>query len=316
MRRLFNLKKVGHCGTLDPFADGVLTICLGRSTAAVQYMDVYDKSYIVTFRLGRTTDTQDLEGETVELRTPGEDDINALLADDKKKLKDEIAAMTGVQMQTPPVYSALKLNGRPLYSYARAGETVDIESKRREITVYESSFLGARVDYDGDPEAPLEVKAKIHCSKGTYIRTLVHDLGKRLGFGAYCTALTRDSSGPYRLENSYTIEQIEALMPENPEEHPALGLVDEALSYLPVIELDEDRASRFANGQFIAKKDILHSDIPLGDGFERADEDQKDEKLRFRVLGPDGLVGVGYIRHFPDGLAKLAAERVFHRVND
>lgn len=332
IRRLFSLKKVGHCGTLDPFADGVLTLCLARSTAAVQYMDIYDKSYVVTFRLGRMTDTQDLEGETVEVSTPSGEDIAACLADDARLLRDEIASMSGKQMQTPPIYSALKLDGRPLYSYARAGETVDLSQKRREITVISSRFLSAKVDPEGDPLAPLEVKAWFACSKGTYIRTLVHDLGIRLGFGAYCTALTRDSSGPYKLEDSITLEEIEAQMPENPEEHPALGRIDQALLYLPMIELNEDQAIRFANGQFIDINDVLHSDLPLieadtksaseiddlrtNDEFTGKRETGQVAKTRFRVLGPRGLIGVGYMRMFTDGPARLAAERVFIRANE
>lgn len=315
VRRLFGLKKVGHCGTLDPFADGVLTICLGSGTAAVQYMEVYDKGYLVTFRLGRTTDTQDVEGETVSVHTPSEADIERLLADDSQILRQAFTDMVGTQEQTPPIYSALKLDGRPLYSYARAGEKVDLEKKRRTITVLDASFVSARIDWEGDPLAPLEVRARIHCSKGTYIRTLIHDLGERLGFGAYCTALTREMSGPYRLEDSYTLEQLETLMPENKAEHPALGLVDQALAYLPMLELSEKSATRFANGQFIGLDAVLRADDALYEAIEAApnEEDQQASRAKFRVLAPGGLIGVAYLRDVGEPKPVIAAERVFVR---
>ncbi len=303
VRRLFSIKKVGHCGTLDPFADGVLPICLGRGTAAVQYMEPYDKSYIVTFRLGRSTDTQDLEGKTVALRTPDEVAVEMLLADDGRYLNEAILKMEGVQMQTPPIYSALKLDGRPLYSYARSGESVDLLRKRREITVLSAAFISAQFDPEGDLEAPVLVKARIACSKGTYIRTLVHDLGERLGFGAYCTALTRDETGPFKLTDTVTLEELEALMPDDPTLHPKLRTLDEALGYLPVVELDMSNASRFAHGQFLDPSGLI----------EMTDEALR---LRYRVIGPNGLIGVAYIRWTEDGDAKLAAERVFIRPNE
>lgn len=311
IRRLFSIKKVGHCGTLDPFAEGVLPICIARSTAAVQYMDVYDKSYIVTFRLGRSTDTQDLEGETVVLRTPSSNEIQALLADDASVIRESVQAIIGVQLQTPPIYSALKLDGRPLYSYARAGETVDLSKKTREITVYDARFLEAYVDTAGDAEAPLVVKAWIKVSKGTYIRTLVHDLGERLGFGAYCIALVRDMTGPFLLEDSVTFEEIELKMTEEGNEHPLLRTVDEALSYLPMVKLNEHQAKRFAHGQFI---ELNH--LGTIDGQALDAEMALAANSRYRVGGPNGLVGVATVRLMDDGDIRLAAERVFIKPNE
>ena len=311
IRRLFSIKKVGHCGTLDPFADGVLPICLARSTAAVQFMDIYDKSYLVTFRLGKMTDTQDLEGEAVAVNTPTDADIERLLADDAAVLRGHFIDMIGPQMQTPPIYSALKLDGRPLYSYARAGETVDLSKKTRQITVHDAYFVDAYVDREWDSEAPLVVKAWIKCSKGSYIRTLVHDLGERLGFGAYCIALTRDSSGPYLLDDTVTFEQIEEQMPEDPNEHPCLRTLDEALFYLPMVKLNEHQAKRFAHGQFIELEHLGTDDSALYDA-----EHSWAAKSRFRVNGPNGLLGVGNIRKMDDAELKLAAERVFIKANE
>lgn len=299
IRRLFNLKKVGHCGTLDPFAEGVLPICLARATAAVQYMEVYDKVYTVTFRLGRKTDTQDVEGETVSIRTPVQEEIQSLLADDAAILRKVVDGLRGEQWQTPPIYSALKLDGRPLYSYARAGEAVDLSKKRRLITVFDARLLSAIHDPDGDLDAPVEVKARIHCSKGTYIRTLVHDLGESLSFGAYAYKLSRDASGPFDIESCVGFDELENTMPENEAYHPLLRSVDEALSYLPMVKLNEQDAKRFCHGQKI-----------------RRCEEQAGEAGRYRIMSPTGLIGVGYFQDSADGWPLLAAERVFVRPDE
>jgi tRNA pseudouridine55 synthase len=190
VRKLLGIKKVGHAGTLDPFASGLLIVCAGRPATRMisSFMDG-EKEYLATLCLGRQTSTLDPEGDIVEQRA-----VNFLAAEE---IEQCLAGFRGEQMQKPPAYSALKHKGKPLYYYARKG--IEVEKEPRRV------FIGKleRVDGEGDlyGEYP-EVRLRVVCSKGTYIRTLAADIGTALGCGAYLTQLRRTRSGPFTLENA------------------------------------------------------------------------------------------------------------------
>ncbi|MDR2429974.1 MAG: tRNA pseudouridine(55) synthase TruB [Puniceicoccales bacterium] len=197
LRRLLRMKRIGHAGTLDPMATGVLVILLGKATKLSQYLMSHDKEYEGTLRLGQTTDTQDADGEIlVTIPVPATLTADALTAAMDK--------MQGDQYQTPPMFSAKKIQGVPLYKLARKGETVEREP--RFIHIGQFTLLGYT-----PPDATFRVK----CSKGTYVRTLAHDLGHTLGPGAHLTALRRTASGEIRIGQATTLPELEKMaLPE------------------------------------------------------------------------------------------------------
>ncbi|PID75850.1 MAG: tRNA pseudouridine(55) synthase TruB [Deltaproteobacteria bacterium] len=188
MRKILHIKKVGHAGTLDPFATGLLVVCAGRpATRLISLIMQGDKEYLADLRLGVTTTTQDPEGDIVERREVGSIDSSAIL--------QCLAAFRGPQMQVPPAYSALKHKGKPLYYYARKGIT--IEKEPRPIEIKELEPVDGDIDIVG-PDALLRLR--VVCSKGTYIRTLAADIGERLGCGAHLEALRRTKSGCFQID--------------------------------------------------------------------------------------------------------------------
>ena len=197
VRRILGIKKVGHAGTLDPFATGLLVICVGRSATRLisQFMDG-EKEYLATLRLGIETETLDPEGDVVCQSPVGE------LSEGQ--VEDVLATFQGVQMQQPPIYSALKHKGKPLYWYARRG--IAVEKDPRRIVISELERIGNGPCSDAEPE----LKIRVRCSKGTYIRVLGADIGETLGCGAYLTALRRTRSGFFGLERAITGEDFEA----------------------------------------------------------------------------------------------------------
>jgi len=179
IKRAAHVKRVGHGGTLDPLASGVLPICVGEGTKLAAFLLDADKEYDFTLRLGVETDTYDAQGAVTARRDPS--------AVEEAHVRGALAVFTGRIEQTPPIYSALKRDGRPLYAYARAGETVEIAP--RAVTVHELTLTSFR--------GPDAVGLRVRCSKGTYVRSLAFDLGRRLGVGAHVTALRRTRSGPF-----------------------------------------------------------------------------------------------------------------------
>lgn len=189
VRRLTGIRQIGHTGTLDPFAEGVLPICIGRATRLIEYLED-DKAYLATVQFGSNTDTYDIDGQVTQTF-------------DKKVTREEIEAILddfrGEIEQMPPIYSAIKVNGKKLYEYARKGEEVEI--KPRSVVIEKLEL----VDFDAVKQtAQLEVK----CSKGTYIRSLAFDIGKKLGAGAHLSALVRTQAGRFKLENSITLQKL------------------------------------------------------------------------------------------------------------
>ena len=196
IRRLYSTRRVGHTGTLDPMATGVLTVLVGRAAKAAEYLTADTKSYTATLRLGLTTDTEDITGNTLTSceKLPTADEVIAAV----KSFEGEI-------MQIPPMYSALKVGGQKLCDLARKG--VSVERTARPITVFsiEATPTGISSDY----------VLKVSCSSGTYIRTLCADIGAKLGCGGVMATLCRDRAGEFSIENSYTLAQIETLEPDS-----------------------------------------------------------------------------------------------------
>lgn len=196
MRKIFNTKKVGHCGTLDPNATGVLPIMIGNATKVSKYLIEHDKEYIAILKLGVKTDSGDEEGNIVET------DSFKLNIDDEEFYKKKISEIIGVQEQIPPMYSAVKVNGKKLYEYARQG--IEIERKARKIEIYSIEII--KIDYDNN-----EIKFKVSCSKGTYIRTLCEKIAEELGSIGHMKELIRTRVDKFKIEDSITISELEKL---------------------------------------------------------------------------------------------------------
>ena len=222
-------EKVGHGGTLDPFASGVLPICIGEGTKVLAFLLDADKSYEAVVRFGVETDTLDVTGQTLAEHPVG--DLSAAA------IEAVLAVFRGPIEQVPPMYSALKRDGRPLYSYARAGQTV--ERAARKLTIHELDLVAF--------EAPDRARLRIRCSKGTYIRSLAADLGQRLGVGAHLVELRRTASGPFHLEQAITLDEVGARIASG-RPLPMLSLL-EALAHLPRVDVDESQALVLARGQ-------------------------------------------------------------------
>ena len=196
MRRIFHIKKVGHAGTLDPMATGLLLILIGKATKASQYLMSMDKEYTGTIRLGQITDSQDADGEMLEER-----DVPELSRED---ILAEMKTFMGDQYQTPPMFSAKKINGQKLYKLARQGKTVEREPRVIHISSFELT----------DFVLP-ELSFLVGTSKGAYVRTIAHDLGERFGCGGHLNELRRTAVGQFRVENSSTIGSLEAMSPSS-----------------------------------------------------------------------------------------------------
>lgn len=227
-RWLFNAAKAGHTGTLDPLATGLLPLCFGEATKFSGELLDADKAYRATLQLGVTTDTADAEGQVLQTRP---------VSVTEAQLKDALDRFVGEQDQVPPMYSALKRDGKPLYEYARQG--IEVERKARRITIYEIRLL----EFSGD-QAVIDVS----CSKGTYVRTLAADVGELLGCGAHLAALRRTRIGRLSLEEgTVTLDQLEALPLEDRDR--CLAPADSLVSELPRADLTEGESSRVLHGQ-------------------------------------------------------------------
>jgi tRNA pseudouridine55 synthase len=268
-KRVLNAKKAGHTGTLDPFATGLLPLCFGEATKFSQDLLEADKSYDTTVHLGQTTDTGDTEGEVIASRP-----VDITL----EQIHAVLARFRGPIAQVPPMYSALKRDGKPLYEYARAGITLEREARnvvihKLELVSYEAPFL----------------KLSVTCSKGTYIRVLGQDIGEALGCGAHLNALRRTQVGALTMAGMLTLEQLTA--------HGAplslLAPVDALLSSFPAVHLTAELAKRFLNGQRLAlgKEEVA---VPEQQGRVRV---YLDHKLlgtailgEYSILAPERLV--------------------------
>ncbi len=236
---LLKAAKAGHTGTLDPLATGLLPLCFGEATKFAHYLTEADKTYIATIKLGATTTTGDAEGEVLT-RSP----VNVSHVDFDKVC----AQFVGEISQTPPMYSALKHEGKALYEYARAG--VEIERAARHVTIH-SIEVNA---FDGDVAV-----ITVTCSKGTYIRTLAEDIGKQLGCGAHLIGLRRTATANYDIAQAITLEQFEAMSDE--QRLAVLASPDSAVEYLPAITLDADSAFYLRQGQSVWRSGVIPSGL-------------------------------------------------------
>lgn len=226
LRKIYKTKKVGHTGTLDPMAEGVLPVCIGAATRISGYLLDKDKTYRATLMLGVETDTYDREGTVVRQRPV---DVQP------RQILEAVEGFVGPQEQVPPIYSALKKDGKKYYEYARKGIPLEIPS--RPVIIHRMEVTRIDLPY---------VELDVSCSKGTYIRSLVHDMGEKLGCGAHMTALERTSSGSFFKKDALTLDRLYEMTMEELEAH--LVPMETALSHLPSVQVRKESLKYLING--------------------------------------------------------------------
>ncbi len=226
-------EKVGHTGTLDPMATGVLPLLLGQGTKLSKYLINHDKTYIATIQLGKKTDTLDSEGSILEERIVDGKLLN------KENVQRVLECQIGKQIQTPPIYSAIKVNGKKLYEYARKG--VEVEIPKREIEIYNIELLDIN-------EKDKTIEFRVHCSKGTYIRTLCENIAEKLGTIEYMKELNRVQVGQFNLNQAITVEELEKNKENEKFLNQHLITVQNFFEKYPIIELKEEKLKLFLNG--------------------------------------------------------------------
>ena len=276
VRRLAATKRVGHGGTLDPFASGVLPVFLGRATRIVEFHLADRKAYRATVCFGASSTTDDLEGEMTPAAGP---------APDRARVEATLPDFTGTISQRPPAYSAIKVGGRRAYAVARAGGTVEL--KTREVVIEELTLVSWD---DSEPDRPIAI-VDVVCSAGTYIRALARDVGERVGSAAYLGALRRTAAGPFGEAEAFPLDRIREAAAEGPSGLPALlRPLDTGLDRFPSVDLTAEEVAAVARGQFVRPA----ARIPPG-----ADH--------YRLRGPDAtLVAIA----IPAGPGRLAPDKV------
>ncbi|HZK55775.1 MAG TPA: tRNA pseudouridine(55) synthase TruB [Desulfosporosinus sp.] len=263
MRRVLKTKKIGHTGTLDPGVAGVLPLCVGKGTRLAEYITEQGKTYLAEVTFGVTTDTQDAFGQVVQRTEP---DVK------QSDLERIIPNFLGKLLQIPPMFSAVRKEGKHLYEYARQG--ISIERTPREITIYDLKILKW---YETEfPRAILDIE----CSKGTYIRTISHDLGQVLGCGAHMSNLLRVRSGPFKIQESWTLEEIEEAVRES--NYDFLLPLSAGIN-LPRVVLSTVRANAFRHG-LSTKRDLVKL-LNI--------EDHRSNTPYVQVLEDGELIGIG-----------------------
>lgn len=235
MRKMTGIKKVGHTGTLDPEATGVLPVCIGSATKVADMLTLSDKCYRAELVLGMTTDTQDADGEVL---------TECAVDCTEDEIRSAIMSFVGEIEQVPPMYSAIKQNGKKLYELARQG--IEVERKKRKVTINSIDIL----KIDGE-----RVTIDVSCSKGTYIRTLCEDIGLKLHVGAYMNTLRRTKTGPFTIEDSYTLKELEVLK-EKGQLEAVLISVDRMFEEYPKIMLNPKQVKSITNGVQMSYKGI------------------------------------------------------------
>lgn len=228
VRRILGTKKVGHTGTLDPFATGVLPIAVGEGTKAIQFLDEGEKAYEAVVQLGVVTDTLDITGTVLKAHDP-----KAILTE---QLLNVMASLTGEINQIPPMYSAIKQGGQPLYKLARKG--IEVERVARQVFIQSFELLGFELPF---------ATVRVRCSRGTYVRTLADDLGQLLGCGACLTELRRTMSGPFALPDAMTLEQLADYATDGSVQQRMVSLPT-AISHLAQLQLTQQELQRLKNG--------------------------------------------------------------------
>lgn len=262
VRGMLHTRKVGHAGTLDPMATGVLPVLVGRGTKCCDILPCQDKRYTASFRLGLRTDTQDSSGRVLEEKP---------VSVTKEQVKAVLRDFEGQILQIPPMYSAIQIGGQRLYDLARQG--IEVERAARPVTIYHCRLLG-------EGSAPNEYVIDVSCSKGTYIRTLCSDIGDRLGCGSAMTALRRTEAAGFRLEESLSLEEASALAREGRLEERILP-VERVFSSLPELRLSEKQSKMYRNGVRLDSRRL---------------EGAAEKGTDLRIYGFDGLfLGVAYV---------------------
>lgn len=255
-RRILKTKRIGHTGTLDPFATGVMVLLVGKATRLAQFLDKDAKEYEAVVRFGYETDTGDLTGE----RRTVNDELQGVSAEDIEKVLPEFR---GEITQTPPMYSAKKIEGKKLYELARKG--IEIERKAVPVTIHKLELTdneqwttgnGSNISDSGI--GTQDFKLTVFCSAGTYIRTLAEDIGRRIGVGAHLAALRRAKAGKFDLSQSVTLENLEKIVSEN-KLGEILVSMNDAVSHLAEMKLDENELNRIKNGMKVWAKETFQN---------------------------------------------------------
>jgi tRNA pseudouridine55 synthase len=273
VRKIVGERRVGHTGTLDPFATGVLVVLVGRATRLAQYLSGAEKEYEAVIRLGYATDTGDVTGARVE----GDKSEFQAKAQSPQSIREEdietaLASLRGEIEQTPPMYSAKKIAGRKLYELARRGE--EVERKPVRVTVEEFEAIA----HDGDPlltandDGSRDLNVRVVCSAGTYIRALAEDFGKRLGVGAHVASLRRTRAGQFKIADAITLDRLNDLAQSSSIDSVLIS-ASTAVSHLPEMQLGPDDVLRTAHGINMQIEDRLSSDWPGGQPVRMCDAD-------------------------------------------
>lgn len=322
LRRLLGIKKMGHTGTLDPMATGVLPICIGKATRITEYTDLDFKKYRCTLRLGLVTDTQDIWGTVLE-----ENSTAGIMPSDVEKA---FSGFHGHISQLPPMYSAVRVDGRRLYEYARAGESVDV--KRREVYIRALEIEMMDFAHDSDVK---KVTFTVECSKGTYIRTICEDVGRNLGCGAAMESLCRLASGAFRIEEAIDLNELidsygsrryegEKYFVE-PAEETALAELEKfvlpteyPLTHFGTAIMDEEQARRFIDGWHISLRECELTQRPEFESAEPEIEIRPEYRMAYKMYGRIAAAGGGEpvflgVAFYSKKYKKLVADKVFCR---
>jgi len=264
VKKILKIKKAGHTGTLDPMATGLLLVCINRATRLASYFSNLAKEYRAVMKLGETTDTQDAYGKIIAKNDKIEIG-NTIIEECLKSFKGRI-------FQQPPMYSALKHEGQPLYKLARKG--IEVDRELREVSIYEIDLLNINSPY---------VTFRVACSKGTYIRTLCDDIGKKLGVGAHLFELERTAIGPFRIATSLTIEELISININKPD-GKGVYTMDKALSWMPALKIDDEAIKAVKHGNPIRI-------LTLSDDYKKAEgiriKSPDDEFLAVGSFSPE-----------------------------
>ncbi len=282
LRKILKTKKVGHTGTLDPGVEGVLPICIGQATRIAEYLTNSGKTYEAIISIGRSTTTEDAEGDTVEQNLTCKQFT-------REQIITTLQSLTGEIEQTPPMFSAVKVNGKKLYEYARAGQSV--ERPTRKVTIHELTLLEDTENFEGEE---VQFRIRIKCSKGTYIRTLAVQIGEALGYPAHMHELVRTASGTFSQENCFTLAEVQSLMDEG-KTNEFLLPVEYALSNYPYIEINASNEKQILNGQVLPLDALL----------------KEHDKI---VYGVNGRAIAVYIAH-PTKAGQMKPDKMFPEVN-
>lgn len=286
MRGIFKIKRIGHTGTLDPDAEGVLPVCIGKATKLVDLIVDKDKTYEAVLKLGLVTDTQDMTGNVIS---------RSCVDVDIYKVKQVADSFIGGYDQIPPMYSAIKVNGKKLYELARQGK--EIERKPRRIIIHDIRIM----DYN-----PIEheLRLSVDCGKGTYIRTLLHDIGGKLGCGGTMKSLLRTKVGNFDISKSLTLDQVEDYVQKGTiKEH--IVLVDDMFPSYPKIIVDNRYNKLIYNGNHFYDKHVANQEVFIDKLLKEA----KDKKVSVRVYDFQGVF-VGIYRYDRD-IGRFTSEKMF-----